>query len=83
MAKEISADDRLKAMALAITANDYYRRACEIDMTMQRILGQPARYFGEGALGGVIYDGVETLTVAKFDEAFAQDGFTVAVPAAS
>lgn len=77
--KTISEDDRLKALALAVTANDLYRQACKLDMTMQRLLGADAKYFGDGPgrVGDLIYDGVQPLTVSDFDEALKDAGYVV------
>jgi hypothetical protein len=73
----IDEDTRLKALALAFTANDLYRQACQFDMAMQRLLGMKAEYFGEGQLGDLIYDGVKPLSVVAFDEALKGDGYEV------
>lgn len=77
--KTISEDDRLKALALAVTANDLYRQACKLDMTMQRTLGANAEYFGDGPgrIGDLIYDGVNPLSAAEFDEALKDAGYVV------
>ncbi len=77
MPKTISEDDRLKAFALAYAANDFYRQACQLDMTMQRLLGMEAKYFGGGCIGDAIYDGNTPLNAAIFDEALKNDEYVV------
>jgi hypothetical protein len=79
MPKTISEDDRLKAFALAYAANDFYRQACQLDMTMQRLLGMEAKYYGGGQIGDAIYDD-KPLNLAIFDEALKGDEYTVAAP---
>lgn len=76
MSKTISEDDRLKVLAMATMANEHYREACKIDKAIQRILGMPGNYYGEGAIGEVIYDD-NALSVRSLDEALERDGVTV------
>mgnify|MGYP001313501824 CR=1 FL=1 len=76
MAKEISEDDRLKVIAMATMANEHYRDACKLDKAIQRLLGMPGNYYGEGRIGDVIYD-ADGISVAAIDEALKSDGFTV------
>ena len=77
--KTISEDDRLKAFALVITANDFYRQACKLDMAMQRTLGARAEYFGDGPgrLGDLIYDGINPPSAEEFNEALKDAGYIV------
>lgn len=75
--KTISEDDRLKALALAVTANDLYRQACQFDMAAQRLLGMDTRFYGDGCLGDLIYDGDTPVTVAAFNEALERGGYKV------
>lgn len=77
--KQISEDDRLKAFALAVVANDLYRQACKLDMAMQRVFGTGAKYFGDGPgrIGQLIYDGVTPLAVSDFDEALKDAGYVI------
>lgn len=77
MTTTISQDDRLKALALAVTANDLYRQACKFDMAMQRLLGQDAKFYGDGCIGDLIYDGDEPMSVSAFDQALAKGGYVV------
>ena len=75
--KKITADDRLKALALAVTANDLYRQACQFDMALQRLLGMECRHFGDGCIGDVIYNGETAVSVTAFDDAIKRDGIVV------
>lgn len=79
--KQISEDDRLKAFALAVTANDLYRQACKLDMAMQRVFGTGAKCFGDGPgrIGDLIYDGITPLTSDEFDDALKDAGYIVSL----
>lgn len=76
MPKEISEDDRLKVLAMVTMANQHYRDACKIDMAIQRLLGQPATFYGEGAIGDIIYN-ADGFSISALDDALKTDDIIV------
>lgn len=75
MTKAISADDRLKALALATIANQRYRECAEFERQMSRLLGL-SPYMGDSKIGELIYSD-ERFTVEQFDQYLTQDEITV------
>lgn len=71
--KKISQDDRLKALALFVVANDHYRQLRQIEHALIRHLGQD----DQGCISDAIYQSDQPASIAEFDEALKNDGFVV------
>lgn len=74
--EKINQDDYMKALGLFMLANEHYRKACEFEYALNRIIMVKPQQFPGGHVGDAIYT-LERQTTIDFSEALAKEGVVV------